>query len=212
MADPSSPSSSSPFSSLFASSLPRTSYIASNKETASGGVKAAEAEVPGFEKKSAFEAGFKSGLTSSIVGLLFSAVRNSLEKHDRGAWGVLTRTGGTIGLVAGMGFLFSYTDQTLANIRGRDDDGLNGAAGGCAAGFLAGVRNRSLGAAFGGCMILGAAVGTFELAGKTVGGLQSGGDGTGIRLTQEQREASRLSFFKKGSEPILPSNKVSQQD
>ena len=40
---------------------------------------------------------------------------------------------------AGMGAVFAFTDAYTANAR-QVDDPLNGATGGCAAGFLAGIR------------------------------------------------------------------------
>jgi hypothetical protein len=43
---------------------------------------------------------------------------------------------------------------------------LNAAAGGCAAGFIAGVRARSLPLAFGACAAMGTAIGTFSAAGN----------------------------------------------
>lgn len=46
------------------------------------------------------------------------------------------------------------------------DDALNAAAGGCAAGFIAGVRARSLPLAFGACAAMGTAIGTFSAAGN----------------------------------------------
>ena len=41
--------------------------------------------------------------------------------------------------LAAMGFTFAATESIVANTR-ETDDALNGAAGGCAAGFLAGLR------------------------------------------------------------------------
>lgn len=38
-----------------------------------------------------------------------------------------------------MGATFAFTDSAVSNIR-QKDDALNGVAGGCAAGFLAGMR------------------------------------------------------------------------
>lgn len=45
--------------------------------------------------------------------------------------------------VAGMGAAFAFTEATAANIR-ETNDPFNGAAGGCAAGFLAGIRGNGL--------------------------------------------------------------------
>ena len=44
---------------------------------------------------------------------------------------------------AAMGATFAFTDSYVANLR-QTDDPLNGAAGGCAAGLLAGVRGAYL--------------------------------------------------------------------
>lgn len=41
---------------------------------------------------------FNTGIASAGVGLLASAVQNSLQKHKAGAMGIFTRTGGTIAL------------------------------------------------------------------------------------------------------------------
>ena len=41
---------------------------------------------------------FNAGLAGAGVGLLASAVQNSLQKHKAGAMGIFTRTGGTIAL------------------------------------------------------------------------------------------------------------------
>jgi len=78
-----------------------------------------------------------------------------------------------------MGFSFSFTQATVSNIRevcpqpdvtketnNQTDDALNAAAGGCAAGFIAGVRARSLPLAFGACAAMGTAIGTFSAAGN----------------------------------------------
>ena len=66
--------------------------------------------------------------------------------------GIFTRTGGTIGLFAAMGASFAFVDRTMANAR-ETEDAINGAAAGCAAGFIAGLKNRSIPQAFGGCLV-----------------------------------------------------------
>ncbi|RSH83445.1 uncharacterized protein EHS24_007129 [Apiotrichum porosum] len=132
-------------------------------------------------------------LQSAGAGLLVSAVQNALDRHDRGAMGIFTRTGGTIGLFAGMGFMYSFTQSYVANLREKDDS-LNGAAGGCAAGFLAGVRARSFPMAVGACAGLGAVIGTFDAAGASLAG-----DGR-QDLSRKEREQLRLSFFKQPKE------------
>lgn len=124
------------------------------------------------------------------MGLLVSAVQNALERHNRGAMGVFTRTGGTIAFFAAMGFSYSFTKAATANVR-ETDDSMNGAAGGCAAGFIAGLRLGSLPMAVGACAFLGTVIYTFDEAGASLTGRDT------VRLTREQREARRLEFFKK---------------
>ena len=102
------------------------------------------------------------GLQAAVVGTFVSAIQNALGSHSRGAAGFFTRTGGTIGFfgthsglyalgnrgidtfnsnLGAIGATFAFTDAAVANYREKDD-ALNGAAGGCAAGFLAGLRGE----------------------------------------------------------------------
>ncbi|KAI5121291.1 hypothetical protein M0805_002334 [Coniferiporia weirii] len=108
------------------------------------------------------------GLQSAGVGALVSTVQNALGTHNRGAMGVFTQYGGTIGFFAAMGATFAATESVVANMREKNDP-INGAAGGCAAGFLAGLRARSLPVAVASCAFLGAAVGTFDASGQLAG-------------------------------------------
>ncbi|KZT55961.1 hypothetical protein CALCODRAFT_337028 [Calocera cornea HHB12733] len=143
-----------------------------------------------YEQKPALQRAAFVGLQSAGVGLVFSSVQNALETHGKGAAGVLTRTGSTIGFFAAMGAVFSYTEASIANARATDD-AWNGAAGGCAAGFLAGIRARSIPTAVASCAILGGLVGGFDVTGKSLTG--------GVRDFEgpEDREERRLAFFKK---------------
>lgn len=56
-----------------------------------------EATTPVFESKPALQQAARSGLAGGAVGLVVSSVQNALGTHTRGAMGVVTRTGGTIG-------------------------------------------------------------------------------------------------------------------
>ncbi|KAH8100652.1 hypothetical protein BXZ70DRAFT_1077695 [Cristinia sonorae] len=125
------------------------------------------------------------GLQAAGVGAFVSALQNALGSHSRGAAGFFTRTGGTIGFFGAMGAAFALTDSVVANTREKDD-ALNGVAGGCAAGFLAGIRARSLPMAVASCAVLGAAVGAFDYGGKHIAGAR----------TPETLEEKRRRFFK----------------
>lgn len=54
-------------------------------------------EPSAFEPRSSLQNAAFVGLQSAGVGTLVSAVQNALDHHNRGAAGILTRTGGTIG-------------------------------------------------------------------------------------------------------------------
>ncbi len=51
-----------------------------------------------YERKSVVEPAARIGLYGGGVGLFVSTIQNALSSHSRGAMGVITRTGGTIGL------------------------------------------------------------------------------------------------------------------
>ncbi|KAL8290176.1 hypothetical protein RQP46_003115 [Phenoliferia psychrophenolica] len=145
-----------------------------------------------YSPTSAISPAFNVGLTSAGVGLFVSAIKNSLETHNKGAMGVFTRTGWIVGYFATAGFVFSYVDHTVANIRESSTDGVAGAAGGCAAGFVSGIRTGSIPKAMGMCAFLGAAIGTYDLAGGQLGWEKGS-------KNRDEREKDRLEFFKKRS-------------
>lgn len=119
-------------------------------------------EILTYDPKPSLRYASAVGLQAAGVGALVSAIQNALGSHNKGATGFFTRSGGTIGLFgtyrsvlhsfgncrdsqlysllsAAMGATFALTESIVANQRERDDH-LNGVAGGCAAGFLAGIR------------------------------------------------------------------------
>ncbi|KAH9486993.1 hypothetical protein JR316_0001059 [Psilocybe cubensis] len=153
-----------------------------------------EAEVsnsntPAFDAKSPVQEASRIALQGAAVGLVLSSVQNALGTHSHGAMGVVTRTGGTIGFFAAMGAAFKFTETYVANER-QKNDALNGAAGGCAAGFLAGLRSRSLPMALGGCAFLGLAIGGFDYTGQLTG-------------STETKDERRKRFFKSPPPPLV---------
>ncbi|KAH6917508.1 hypothetical protein BKA70DRAFT_336662 [Coprinopsis sp. MPI-PUGE-AT-0042] len=144
----------------------------------------------GFVPKSTLEYASKVTLQAGGVGLFVSALQNALGKHSYGAMGVLTRTGGTVGFFAAMGATFAFTESTVRNTR-EVDDAWNGASGACAAGFLAGLRSRSLPAGVAGCAVLGGSMALFDYSGTLAG--------TG----PEDREEKRKRFFKQPPKPLV---------
>jgi hypothetical protein len=51
-----------------------------------------------YDPKPTLQYTSKVGLQSAMVGLVVSATQNALGNHNRGATGIFTRTGGTIGI------------------------------------------------------------------------------------------------------------------
>ncbi|KAI0274826.1 hypothetical protein BC834DRAFT_965305 [Gloeopeniophorella convolvens] len=131
--------------------------------------KPSAADAPSYEAKPTTQYAMTAGGQAALVGAFVSAVQNALGSHSKGASGFLSRTGGTIGFFAAMGATFAATESFVANQREKEDS-LNGVAGGCAAGFLAGIRARSLPIAVASCAVIGAAVGTFDYAGQSLRG------------------------------------------
>jgi hypothetical protein len=56
-----------------------------------------DTKVEVFEPKSSMAYASFVGLQAGLVGAVVSAVQNALGAHSKGAAGVLTRSGGTIG-------------------------------------------------------------------------------------------------------------------
>ncbi|KAI0068251.1 hypothetical protein BV25DRAFT_1793281 [Artomyces pyxidatus] len=153
-----------------------------------------DADASSYEAKPSIQYAAKVGLQAGLVGAFVSSVQNALGTHSHGAAGFLTRSGGTIGFFAAMGATFAMTESVVANTREKEDY-LNGVAGGCAAGFLAGIRARSLPVAVASCAVIGAAVGTFDYGGNSL-------RGDTASLSFEER---RKRFFKQHpSSPPLP--------
>jgi hypothetical protein len=57
-----------------------------------------------YQPKDAVKAAITATMVTGGAGALVSAVQNSLSKRNVGAWGILTRTGGTIGIFGMLNF------------------------------------------------------------------------------------------------------------
>jgi len=110
--------------------------MASNPEQSKSSI-----EPEAYTSKAPFSNGMNAVVTSAAAGLIVSAVQNSVSKHDKGAMGIFTRSGSTIALFTAMGGIFAYTDAAVSNVREKND-AFNGAAGGCAAGLVAGASSE----------------------------------------------------------------------
>ena len=111
-----------------------------------------------YHPKDSVRAAINGSLITGAAGGLVSAIQNTLTKRNVTAWGVFTRTGGTIAVfgmvltftdglcanihVAAMGGIYEFTRFSSANLREKDDS-LNTALGGFLAGSVLGLRRMS---------------------------------------------------------------------
>ncbi|TPX18170.1 uncharacterized protein E0L32_002679 [Thyridium curvatum] len=93
----------------------------------------------GYHPKDAVRSAITGALVSGGAGLFASAIQNSLQKQNVGAWGVFTRTGGTIATFAAVGGVFEFSRHAAANLREKDDH-YNSGIGGFLAGSILGLR------------------------------------------------------------------------
>jgi hypothetical protein len=69
-----------------------------------------EDKTPTYVPKAPVENASKVALKAAAVGFFVSSIQNALQKHNYGAMGVLTRTGGTIGF---FGVFFYFNKMSL---------------------------------------------------------------------------------------------------
>ncbi|KAL8713863.1 MAG: hypothetical protein Q9220_002008 [cf. Caloplaca sp. 1 TL-2023] len=103
------------------------------------------------------------------AGLFLSAAQNSLSRQTTSGWGVITRTGGTIGIFAAVGGVYEFTRIAAANLREKDDS-WNPAIGGFFGGGVMGLRYRSFPAVLGFGALLAIVEGTFNYTGGRITG------------------------------------------
>ncbi|KAJ2550399.1 hypothetical protein EV175_004085 [Coemansia sp. RSA 1933] len=129
----------------------------------------------------------KYALCGTGVGLFASAFQTAFSsRKGGGAMDMFKVYGSTIWFLAAMGGIFAGTNAAAAQIRGKNDY-LNDAAGGCAAGMIAGLRKRSIPAALGGCAFFATTMATYEYSGGVLGTMHG--------MTREQRDEHRSRLF-----------------
>ncbi|MCJ1246542.1 hypothetical protein MMC30_003750 [Trapelia coarctata] len=124
-----------------------------------------------YQPKDAVTAGIKSTMITGSAGAMVSAIQNTLTKQNVSAWGVVTRTGGTIAVFAAMGGAYEFTKLASANLREKDDS-WNTAIGGFLAGGVLGLRFRNLPAVLGYGAALAVLLGTFDYTGGVLTGYE----------------------------------------
>ncbi|KAJ1822241.1 hypothetical protein LPJ60_002141 [Coemansia sp. RSA 2675] len=129
----------------------------------------------------------KYTLGGAGIGMLASAFQTAYAPTKTGsALDMFGKYGGTIAFMAAMGGVFAGVDAAAAQIRGKDDY-KNSAIAGCAAGLIAGARQRSIPAALGSCAFFAASMATYEYSGGFEGAMHG--------MTREQRDEYRAGIF-----------------
>ncbi|KAH0605803.1 uncharacterized protein H6S33_004260 [Morchella sextelata] len=123
-----------------------------------------------FKRKDAIGLATKGTLIFGGAGLFMSAIQNTLTKQNVGAWGVITKTGGTVGIAAAMGGSYMFFRNAAANLR-ETDDYLNSALGGLVAGSIMGTKFRTMPAVIGYGAGLALILGAFDYTGGSLTGL-----------------------------------------
>ncbi|KAL8735557.1 MAG: hypothetical protein Q9166_000725 [cf. Caloplaca sp. 2 TL-2023] len=129
----------------------------------------ASEDKPVYQPKDAISASVRSTMIVGGAGLFLSAVQNSLTRQNVTGWGVITRTGGTIGIFAAIGGTYEFAQIAAANLREKDD-AWNPAIGGFFGGGIVGFRYRSFPAVLGFGALLAIIQGTFDYTGGKLTG------------------------------------------
>ncbi|OCK90933.1 mitochondrial import inner membrane translocase subunit Tim17 family protein [Cenococcum geophilum 1.58] len=122
-----------------------------------------------YHPKDAVSAAVRATMITASAGAIISGVQNALTKQNVGAFGILTKTGGTIAVFAAMGGSYEFAKTASANLREKDDS-WNNAIGGFFAGTMLGLKFRTLPAVLGYGSALAVVLGTFDYAGGTLTG------------------------------------------
>ncbi|KAF7845706.1 hypothetical protein BT93_L1079 [Corymbia citriodora subsp. variegata] len=140
-----------------------------------------------YQPKDAIGATIKATLVTGAAGTFISAIQNTLTKQNVGAFGVFTRTGGTIAVFAAMGGAYEFTKTASANLRQKDDT-WNAAYAGFASGTMLGLRFRSAPAVVGYGSLVAVVLSAFTYTG---GRLQ------GFKRDPDVDEVSRKEYLRK---------------
>ncbi|GAP85169.1 putative NADH:ubiquinone oxidoreductase subunit [Rosellinia necatrix] len=125
-----------------------------------------------FHQRDALKAGAQGALVGGGAGLVLSAVQNSLAKQNVGAWGVFTRTGGTIASLATLTTVYSFSKVAAGNLREKDDafnTTIGSFLGGAALALKSGSTPRILGYGAGFAVIMTA----FDYSGGSLRGTRT---------------------------------------
>lgn len=122
-----------------------------------------------YKPINAVAAGLRGAGISGAAGAILAGAQNSLTKSNVGAWGVITKFGGTITLFTAVGSIFEFVTAASANLRERNDY-LNPTIGGLVSGSLIGLKVGTTPAVFGYSAGVGLLMATFNFTGGRLTG------------------------------------------
>ncbi|KAK6842764.1 hypothetical protein PG990_005301 [Apiospora arundinis] len=93
-----------------------------------------------FHQKNAIKSAVTGSLVGGAAGFFASAIQNSLAKQNVGAWGVVTRTGGTVATMTAVPAVYMFVKDASANLREKDDT-WNTTLGGFFGGGILGLKS-----------------------------------------------------------------------
>ncbi|MBW0462677.1 hypothetical protein O181_002392 [Austropuccinia psidii MF-1] len=137
--------------------------------------------------------GTYTGLAGTIVAAIKHGVITPTEAH-KGYLGNILKLGA---MTAAVGFTYGGVSQFVASVR-QESDPWNAAAGGCASGFLVGLRAGQLPLALGQCFIFGSAAAGVNYAGGTL-------IPANHNKTKEQQQLERTRLLGDKPDPLLVS-------
>jgi hypothetical protein len=124
-----------------------------------------------YHPKDAVRAAINGTMITGAAGGLVSAIQNTMTKRNSNAWGVFTKTGGTIAIFAAMGGTYEFTRFASANLRERDDS-LNTAIGGFLAGSVLGLKVGTTPAVLGFGALAAVVLGAYDYTGGALTGFK----------------------------------------
>ncbi|KAJ5190409.1 Mitochondrial inner membrane translocase subunit Tim17/Tim22/Tim23/peroxisomal protein PMP24 [Penicillium cinerascens] len=156
-----------------------------------------ESEDHSYHPQDALSVAMKATALTGGIGLVGSAVQNTLARQNVGALGIFMRSGSTIGVLAAMGGTYSFVKTASANLREQEDT-FNTALGGFFSGAILGLRLRTFPAVVG----YGAALSTFMTAFEYTGGSLFGSKKDQDVDEYDRRTALRKNFQTAGEQSV----------
>ncbi|RDW67942.1 putative NADH2 dehydrogenase (ubiquinone) 21.3K chain [Coleophoma cylindrospora] len=143
-----------------------------------------------YHPKDAVKACLNGAMVTGSAGAMVSAIQNTLTKRNVNAWGVFTRTGGTIAVFTAMGATYEFSRNAAANLRQKDDS-LNTGIGGFLAGSVLGLRVGRTPAVVGYGFLCAVVLGAFDFTGGRLTGYLKDPEVDEFERKQELRKNRR---------------------